>query len=126
MTFIISYMPRPIEDRVYNAMLEFKCIRLLRSSDKAIESTSNPPLPTAATTVSHSTSSLSLLDIRLLTGRKHQIRAQLSHLGHPVVGDSVYGYVHRPSHPKAAARFISKSHSHKKCYLVYVLQVRRS
>ncbi len=33
----------------------------------------------------------SLLSIELLTGRKHQIRAQLGHLGHPVLGDRKYG-----------------------------------
>jgi len=34
---------------------------------------------------------LSLLEIHLLTGRKHQIRVHLSEAGHPVVGDSKYG-----------------------------------
>jgi len=34
---------------------------------------------------------LSLLEIRLLTGRKHQIRVHLSERGHPVVGDGKYG-----------------------------------
>lgn len=33
----------------------------------------------------------SLLRINLLTGRKHQIRAQLSNLGHPIKGDLKYG-----------------------------------
>jgi tRNA pseudouridine32 synthase/23S rRNA pseudouridine746 synthase/23S rRNA pseudouridine1911/1915/1917 synthase len=33
----------------------------------------------------------SLLEIRLLTGRKHQIRVHLSEKGHPVVGDRKYG-----------------------------------
>lgn len=33
----------------------------------------------------------SLLDIKLHTGRTHQIRAQFAHLGHPVVGDKSYG-----------------------------------
>jgi 23S rRNA pseudouridine1911/1915/1917 synthase len=33
----------------------------------------------------------SLLRIRLLTGRKHQIRAQLSAIGCPIVGDVKYG-----------------------------------
>ncbi|MBI2502894.1 MAG: RluA family pseudouridine synthase [Candidatus Latescibacteria bacterium] len=34
---------------------------------------------------------LSLLDLRLETGRTHQIRVHLQHLGHPVFGDPVYG-----------------------------------
>jgi RluA family pseudouridine synthase len=34
---------------------------------------------------------LSLLEIHLLTGRKHQIRVHLSEMGHPVVGDRKYG-----------------------------------
>lgn len=33
----------------------------------------------------------SLLKINLKTGRHHQIRAQLSHIGHPIVGDIKYG-----------------------------------
>ena len=33
----------------------------------------------------------SLLEIELLTGRKHQIRAQLSAIGHPIKGDLKYG-----------------------------------
>lgn len=32
----------------------------------------------------------SLLKIKLLTGRTHQIRVQFAHLGHPVVGDPLY------------------------------------
>ena len=32
-----------------------------------------------------------LLDVRLSTGRTHQIRVHLLHIGHPVIGDSLYG-----------------------------------
>lgn len=34
---------------------------------------------------------LSLLEIELHTGRPHQIRSQLAHMGNPIVGDSKYG-----------------------------------
>lgn len=34
--------------------------------------------------------SYSLLECELFTGRKHQIRAQLAYLGHPIVGDKIY------------------------------------
>jgi 23S rRNA pseudouridine1911/1915/1917 synthase len=37
------------------------------------------------------TDSASLLDVKLETGRTHQIRVHLSHLGYPVLGDSTYG-----------------------------------
>ncbi len=32
-----------------------------------------------------------LLEIKLVTGRTHQIRVHMQHLGHPVVGDPLYG-----------------------------------
>ena len=34
---------------------------------------------------------LSLLEVELLTGRSHQIRAQLAAVGHPIIGDPKYG-----------------------------------
>lgn len=34
---------------------------------------------------------VTLLEVDLLTGRKHQIRLQLSHAGFPILGDSKYG-----------------------------------
>jgi 23S rRNA pseudouridine955/2504/2580 synthase len=34
---------------------------------------------------------LSLLECRLLTGRTHQIRAQMAHAGYPLLGDGKYG-----------------------------------
>lgn len=39
-----------------------------------------------------SNTEMSFLDINLETGRTHQIRVHLSHIGHPVLGDSLYGH----------------------------------
>jgi len=33
-----------------------------------------------------------IIECELLTGRKHQIRSHLSHLGHPIVGDKIYAH----------------------------------
>jgi 23S rRNA pseudouridine1911/1915/1917 synthase len=38
---------------------------------------------------------VSLLRIAIHTGRTHQIRVHLNAIGHPIVGDSLYGGVHR-------------------------------
>jgi 23S rRNA pseudouridine1911/1915/1917 synthase len=47
----------------------------------------------------------SLLEIQLHTGRTHQIRVHLSAVGHPVVGDAVYG---APREPIVQGKKLSK------------------
>ena len=42
-------------------------------------------------TVQHEAGALSTLECRLITGRTHQIRAQLASIGHPILGDAKYG-----------------------------------
>lgn len=38
-----------------------------------------------------------LLDVKLMTGRTHQIRVHMAHIKHPIIGDPLYGG--RPRHP---------------------------
>ena len=48
----------------------------------------------------------SLLEVNLLTGRKHQIRAQLSAIGHPIKGDLKYGA--RRSNPDGGISLLAR------------------
>ena len=45
-----------------------------------------------------------LLEIDLLTGRKHQIRVHLADIGHPVIGDRKYGRDEQRTHAANAPR----------------------
>jgi 23S rRNA pseudouridine1911/1915/1917 synthase len=56
---------------------------------------------------------LSLCELQLETGRTHQIRVHLQHLGHPVFGDPAYGGRTRsrgidPGHRPAAQRLLEQ------------------
>ncbi|MDE2181568.1 MAG: RluA family pseudouridine synthase [Alphaproteobacteria bacterium] len=44
----------------------------------------------------------SLIECRLETGRTHQIRVHLTHLGHPLIGDPSYGRSRQAPRPKTA------------------------
>jgi 23S rRNA pseudouridine1911/1915/1917 synthase len=50
----------------------------------------------------------SLLFLRPKTGRTHQIRVHLRHLGHPVMGDAIYGFTD-PVFPNASLMLHSRS-----------------
>ncbi len=52
---------------------------------------------------------LSLLSVRIFTGRTHQIRVHLKHIGAPVLGDAVYGNTKINAKYKAARQML---HAH--------------
>ena len=49
----------------------------------------------------------SLIECRLQTGRTHQIRVHLTHLGHPLIGDATYGRSRQSPRPKTPAEEIA-------------------
>jgi 23S rRNA pseudouridine1911/1915/1917 synthase len=49
----------------------------------------------------------SLIECRLETGRTHQIRVHLTHLGHPLVGDPTYGRARQAPRPKTTAEEVA-------------------
>ena len=68
---------------------------------------------------------LSLLEVELLTGRTHQIRAHLAHIGHPLLGDGKYG-INRADRAKGykyqalwsyKLRFVFSDNEHHLAYL---------
>ena len=77
-----------------------------------------------AYTVLKETKDFSLLEIDLLTGRKHQIRVHLAGIGHPVVGDPRYGSKRKP-HSRLAlhAQSISLAHPFSGALLFFEAKV---
>ena len=53
---------------------------------------------------------LTLLEVRIGTGRTHQIRVHLSSIGHPVVGDTLYGAPARVEDRPLLGRYFLHAH----------------
>ena len=51
-----------------------------------------------------------LLEVRIGTGRTHQIRVHLASIGHPVAGDTLYGAPARVEGTPALGRYFLHSH----------------
>jgi RluA family pseudouridine synthase len=52
-------------------------------------------------TIGDSDGGFALLEVVIETGRMHQIRAHLAHIGHPIVGDTRYAENERPAEARA-------------------------
>ena len=87
---------------------------LAENQARAVYNTTDPrkgKLSHTAYKVLKETKDFSLLEVELLTGRKHQIRVHLAGIGHPVVGDQRYGKEHNRYQRLALhARSISFKH----------------
>ncbi|NLM17818.1 MAG: RluA family pseudouridine synthase [Candidatus Riflebacteria bacterium] len=92
-----------LDNKVYLAIVEGNFKHDVYMLQTKLENCEKPPIPyktvisemgkDAATVFCKlaSTKDYSLLAVKLLTGRKHQIRAHAAHLGYPIVGDKLYG-----------------------------------
>src|SRR5579863_9044104 len=66
----------------------------------------------------------SLIECRLETGRTHQIRVHLTHLGHPLIGDPSYGRARqapRPKTPEETVAFAAAGNFPRQALHAYVL-----
>lgn len=50
-----------------------------------------------------------LIEAEPLTGRKHQIRAHMAYLGHPIAGDKMYGFKNQPCPDGLNRQFLHSS-----------------
>lgn len=76
-----------------------------RHSNKQRISQSGKKATSIYTVISRDTDQ-TLCEIKIIGGRKHQIRVHMAAIGHPVVGDQIYGHLKKMSGPMALS-FIS-------------------
>ena len=65
---------------------------------------------------------LSLVEVQLLTGRSHQIRAHLASIGNPVAGDLKYGHMSHEFHHQALCSYKIKFDFHEPGMFDYLNQ----
>ncbi len=53
-----------------------------------------------------------LLDVHIITGRTHQIRVHMASIGHPVLGDPLYGHKHMPAADRLMLHAYSLAFTH--------------
>lgn len=85
LTVVHGHLPQKA-GTISSYLAENSAFKVYSTSDQVVGKLSHTEY-----TVLKEAGGLSLLEIRLLTGRKHQIRVHLSEQGHPVIGDRKYG-----------------------------------
>jgi len=89
---------------------------LAEDKDQFVASTDDPDKGKFAQTaywVIKETRLLSIIKIKLITGRKNQIRVHFAEKGHPVAGDRKYGFPDKPYERLALhGKFIAFNHPH--------------
>src|SRR3546814_14421780 len=63
-----------------------------------------------------------LVECQLETGRTHQVRVHMAHIGHPLVGDPVYGRARKPLSDVLKARNFARQALHA-AHLGFIPQV---
>lgn len=87
--YYLALVQGRIKDRVYEGYIyKNEDANISKVFDSYVEGTKKIAMETKTL---QSCGSFSLIEIDLITGRSHQLRAHLAHLNNPIVGDSKYG-----------------------------------
>lgn len=95
----MAVVPPTSARRARTARTDYRLLRVFDAGhwtlDAACDAQRGEPLPTLfppyAPPYLPTSRSVSLVECLLYTGRTHQIRVHLAHLGHPILGDALYG-----------------------------------
>lgn len=73
-----------------NSLTEFKLIKNYKFNDLALNDFKRKNFERL--NAKYDLENYSLVDVKIYTGRTHQIRVHFAHIKHPVVGDELYGF----------------------------------